>query len=108
MRTSVGGRITSATSAEPPVEDEEAEIAATSVSVLTTSVVSPCERTSESASTSEVSRAMIQPAFCCAEVAQRQRRQVVEEVLAQAEHEVLADAGEAADERRLQHPGERR
>ena len=37
--------------------------AAISVSVLTTSVVSPCERTSESASTSEVSRAMIQPAF---------------------------------------------
>ena len=40
-------------------------IAAISVSVLTTSVVSPWERTSESASTSEVIRAMIQPAFCC-------------------------------------------
>ena len=34
-----------------------------SVNVLTTSVVSPCERTSDSASTSDVSRAMIQPAF---------------------------------------------
>ena len=40
-------------------------IAATSVSVLTTSVVRPWLRTSESASTSLVSRAMIQPAFCC-------------------------------------------
>ena len=41
------------------------------------------------------------------EVAQRQRRQVVEEVAAQPEHDALADAGEAAHERRLQHPGER-
>jgi hypothetical protein len=29
------------------------------------SVGIPCERTSETASTSLVSRAMIQPAFCC-------------------------------------------
>ena len=40
------------------------------------------------------------------EVAQRQRRQVVEEVVAQAEHDVLADAREPAHERRLQHPRE--
>jgi len=39
--------------------------AAVSVSVFWTSVVSPCERTSESASMSLVRRAMIQPAFCC-------------------------------------------
>ena len=39
--------------------------AATSVSVLTTSVVSPWLSTSESASTSLFSREMIQPAFCC-------------------------------------------
>ena len=41
------------------------------------------------------------------EVAQRERRQVIEEVAAQAEHDVLADAGEPAHERRLQHPRER-
>ena len=39
-------------------------IAAQIVSVFTTSVVRPCESTSESASASEVSRAMIHPAFC--------------------------------------------
>ena len=39
-------------------------IAAISVSELTTSVVRPWLRTSDSASTSLVSRAMIQPAFC--------------------------------------------
>jgi hypothetical protein len=38
--------------------------AATMVSVLETSAVIPCERTSEIASTSDVSRAMIQPARC--------------------------------------------
>ena len=41
------------------------------------------------------------------EVAQRELRQVVEQILAQAEHDALADRGEAADERRLEHPGER-
>ena len=39
-------------------------IAATSVSVFTTSVVRPWLSTSDSASTSLVRRAMIQPAFC--------------------------------------------
>ena len=81
-------------------------IAAISVSVLTTSVVSPWESTSESASTSEVIRAMIQPAFCCEKYLQRQRGQVVEEIFAQPEHDVLADAREPAHERRLQDPGE--
>ena len=65
VSTSVGGRITSATSPSRQSSTNRPTIAASSVSVLTTSVVSPCERTSESASTSEVSRAMIQPAFCC-------------------------------------------
>ena len=65
VRTSVGGRITSATSPSRQSRTKSPTIAASSVSVLTTSVVSPCESTSESASTSEVSRAMIQPAFCC-------------------------------------------
>ena len=41
------------------------------------------------------------------EVLQRQRGQVVEEILAEPEHDVLADAGEPADESRLQDPGER-
>ncbi len=40
-------------------------IAAISVSELATSVASPCESTSEIASTSDVRRAMIQPARCC-------------------------------------------
>ena len=40
-------------------------MAATNVSELTTSVVSPWLRTSESASTSLFRREMIQPAFCC-------------------------------------------
>ena len=65
VRTSVGGRITSATSPSRQSSTKSPTTAAISVSVLTTSVVSPCERTSESASTSEVNRAMIQPAFCC-------------------------------------------
>ena len=70
-------------------------IAASSVSVSTTSVVRPWESTSESASTSEVIRAIIQPAFCC-EKYERQRGQVVEEIFAQPEHDVLTDPREPA------------
>ncbi len=65
VRISVGGRTTSATSPRRQSRMKRPQTAASSVSVLTTSVVSPCERTSERASTSEVRRAMIQPAFCC-------------------------------------------
>src|SRR6266545_4579537 len=75
--------------------------AATSVSEFVTSVVSPCERTSETASTSDVSRALIR------EVAQRQRGQVTEEVLAQREHDALPHLRETADHRRRQHPRSR-
>ena len=64
VSTSVGGRITSATRPSRQSRMKSPMTAAMSVSVLTTSVVSPCERTSDSASTSDVSRAMIQPAFC--------------------------------------------
>ena len=50
---------------EPPVEDEEPDHGADERQrCSTTSVVSPCESTSETASTSDVSRAMIQPARC--------------------------------------------
>ena len=65
VRTSVGGRITSATSPRRQSSTNSPTIAASSVSVFTTSVVRPCESTSDSASTSDVRRAMIQPAFCC-------------------------------------------
>ena len=51
--------------AEAPVEQEEAADRREQVSELTTSVVRPWLSTSESASTSLVRRAMIQPAFCC-------------------------------------------
>ena len=64
VRTSVGGRMTSATRPSRQSSTNRPTIAASSVSVFTTSVVRPCERTSESASTSDVSREMIQPAFC--------------------------------------------
>ena len=51
---------------EPPVGDQERDRrAAGSRITFATSVGMPCERTSETASTSLVSRAMIQPAFCC-------------------------------------------
>ena len=65
VSTSVGGRITSATSPSRQSSTNSPTTAASSVSVFTTSVVRPCDNTSESASTSEVRRAMIQPAFCC-------------------------------------------
>ena len=65
VSTSVGGRMTSATRPSRQSRTNSPTTAARSVSVLTTSVVNPCDRTSESASTSDVSRAMIHPAFCC-------------------------------------------
>ena len=61
---SVGGRMTSATSPSLQSRMKSPITAATSGSELPTSVDSPCERTSEIASTSDVSRAMIQPARC--------------------------------------------
>ena len=64
VSTSVGGRMTSATSPSRQSRMKRPITAQTSVSEFATSVVSPCERTSETASTSEVSRAMIQPARC--------------------------------------------
>ena len=60
-----GGSTQSATSPSRQSSRKSPPIAARSVSVLTTSVVRPWFRTSDSASTSLVSRAMIQPAFCC-------------------------------------------
>ena len=59
-----GGSTQSATSPSRQSSRKRPATAATSVSVFTTSVVSPWLRTSESASTSLVRRAMIQPAFC--------------------------------------------
>ena len=64
VSTSVGGRMTSATRPRRQSRMNRPITAATSVSELATSVVSPCERTSETASTSDVRRAMIQPARC--------------------------------------------
>ena len=60
-----GGSTISATTPSRQSSRKSPPIAATSVSELTTSVVRPWLRTSESASTSLVRRAMIQPAFCC-------------------------------------------
>ncbi len=64
VTTIPGGRTQSATSPSRQSSRKRPAIAAIRVSVLTTSVVRPWLSTSESASTSEVSRAMIQPAFC--------------------------------------------
>ena len=99
-----GGSTSSATSPSRQSSRKRPPIAATSVSVLTTSVVRPWLRTSESASTSLVSRAMIQPAFCCGEVAERERGQVLEEVAPEVEHHPLTDAGEHQPRRRAEHP----
>ena len=60
-----GGSTQKATRPSRPSSRKSPQTAAISVSVLTTSVVSPWLRTSESASMSLVSREMIQPAFCC-------------------------------------------
>jgi hypothetical protein len=59
-----GGSTTSATSASRQSLMNSAVIAAGSSTELVTSVGRPCESTSEIASTSLVSRAMIQPARC--------------------------------------------
>ena len=91
---------------EAPVEHEEADDSREQVRVLTTSVVSPWESTSESASTSDVSARDDPACLLLREVLQRQRGQMVEEIFAQPEHDVLADPGEPAHEGRLQDPGE--
>ena len=64
----------------------------------------PCESTSRDGV--DVARqARDDPArLLLREVAERQPGQMVEEVAAQAEHDPLADAGEPADQQRLQHP----
>ena len=77
-----------------------------SVRVLTTSVVRPWESTSESASTSDVSRAMIQPAFCC-------EKYFSDSVVRWSKRSSRSPSttswptrGEAADQGRLEDPGE--
>ena len=64
VTTIPGGRTTSATTPRRQSSRNSPPTAATSVIELTTSVVKPWFSTSESASTSLVRRAMIQPAFC--------------------------------------------
>ena len=64
VSTSVGGRITSATRPSRQSRMKSPITAPSSVRLFVTRVVRPCESTSETASMSEVSRAMIQPAFC--------------------------------------------
>ena len=65
VTTIPGGSTQSATSPSRQSSRNSPQTAAINVSVLTTSVVRPWLSTSESASTSLVSREMIQPAFCC-------------------------------------------
>ena len=65
VTTIPGGSTISATTPRRQSSRNRPPIAASSVSELTTSVVRPWLSTSEIASTSLVSRAMIQPAFCC-------------------------------------------
>ena len=64
MSTSAGGSTTSATNPSRQSLMNSAAMAAGSSTALVTSVESPWESTSEIASTSLVSRAMIQPARC--------------------------------------------
>ena len=64
VTTMPGGSTMSATTPRRQSRRNSPPIAATSVIELTTSVVRPWFSTSESASTSLVRRAMIQPAFC--------------------------------------------
>ncbi len=64
VTTIPGGRTQSATRPSRQSSTKRPISAASSVSELTTRVVRPWLSTSESASTSLVSRAMIQPAFC--------------------------------------------
>ena len=62
---SVGGRTTNAMSPSRQSAMRSAATAAGRRMTFETSVGIPCERMSETASTSLVRRAMIQPAFCC-------------------------------------------
>ena len=78
------------------------------MSELTTSVVSPWLRTSESASTSLFSREMIQPAFCCEKYRSDSDGEMGEEVAPQLEHDPLAHAREPEPGQRAEHPGRRR
>ena len=64
VSTSAGGRITSATSASRQSLMKSATSAVGSRMELPTSDGRPCDNTSDSASTSLVKRAMIQPALC--------------------------------------------
>ena len=65
VSTSAGGTIAKTTSPSRQSAISSAITAAGSRITFATSVGMPCERTSETASTSLVRRAMIQPAFCC-------------------------------------------
>ena len=89
--SSAGGNHAASRAPSRQSTSEQRDDRPTNVSVLAMSVFRPSESTSESASTSLVRRAMIQPA-ALREVAQRQGRQVPEQVLAQLEHDALADA----------------
>ncbi len=64
-RMSVGGRTTNAISPRRQSAMRSAMTAAGRRMTFETRVGIPCESTSETASTSLVRRAMIQPAFCC-------------------------------------------
>ena len=65
VRTSAGGTVAITTRPRRQSAMSSAAIADGSRMTLETSVGIPCERTSLTASTSLVRRAMIQPAFCC-------------------------------------------
>ena len=65
VSTSAGGTIANTTSPSRQSAISSAAIAAGRSTTFETSVGMPCDSTSETASTSLVSRAMIQPAFCC-------------------------------------------
>ena len=107
VTTMPGGSTISATTPRRQSSRKRPPIAARSVSELTTSVVRPWLRTSEIASTSLVSRAMIQPGLLLREVPERERGEVVEEVAAQVEHDLLADPGQHQPGRRAEDPGRR-
>ncbi len=65
VRTSAGGTVMKTTRPSRQSAMSSAMIAAGSSTRFAISVGMPAESTSETASTSLVSRAMIQPAFCC-------------------------------------------
>ena len=107
VTTIPGGSTISATTPRRQSSRKRPPIAARSVSELTTSVVSPWLRTSEMRV--DVAR---QPrddpaGLLLREVAERERGEVVEEVAAQVEHDLLADAGEHQPRRRAEDPGRR-